>query len=258
MKSKGMSWVLLGLLALVPALLPAVALGQSADGTGGAKSPAGETKEDLRSQLDKDLESYWGKRRKVAVIQKRKFAKPGRFEIDLFGGAVPNDAYVNYLALGAHFTYHLSEFFGLELSGAWLKGFNTNLSDGIKSAVAGTNQTFNIIQLEKLSAVAHLSAVFSFIHGKISILKTNLSHFDLYMLAGGGISVYSASEQAPTVATGGLRALGNVGLGFKFFLNNWFGLRLEYRQYITKNTDGIANPSLLSLGVGFFTKGSEG
>ena len=66
--------------------------------------------------LERDLAKFWGSKRKVKVVQRRLFAKDGRFEVAPFAGIIPNDDFIVYYPMGLRASYHFSEAFTVEAS----------------------------------------------------------------------------------------------------------------------------------------------
>src|SRR5262245_13640459 len=126
MESKAMKKAMrggLGLLMILPTTIPLHA---------SARDEKSESSGVGQSQIEQDIEKFWDKRRKVAVIQKRLFdEKTGRWEISAHFGVIPNDPFVNYLPVGLRFTYHFREWIGLEFGGLYMPSFTSSLADGI-------------------------------------------------------------------------------------------------------------------------------
>ena len=43
------------------------------------------------TQLDRNLDKYWGEKREIRTIEKRLFRKDTRLQASLYGGIIPND-----------------------------------------------------------------------------------------------------------------------------------------------------------------------
>jgi len=220
------------------------------------QKPAAEERP-TRSQVEEDIEKYWGKRRKVTVIQKRKFPKTGRFEISAHFGVVANDPFLTYLPVGVRGTYHFKEWLGAELGFMYMPSFESNLKINIESVGSGRN-ALTVQVLEQQKMLFHLSAVFSLLYGKVALMQTGLSHFDVFLTAGPSFHIVSPPKDSSgrELDVSGFRVGGQVGVGMKFFINDFFGIRLDVRQYLFPKSaeagGGLHKPTEISLGATFF------
>jgi outer membrane beta-barrel protein len=227
-------------------------------GAARAEEKAAQSAKD-QSQIETDIEKFWGKRRKVAVIQKRLFdEKQGRWEISLHFGYIPNDPFVNYVPVGARFAYHFREWIAMEFGGMYTPSFDSSLASGIKGVGTGTPFQLNVTIMERQKWFTHLNAVFSVIHGKVAFLKTGLSHFDLFLTVGPSFHYVDppVAGDGTTTSASSFRFGGNVGGGMKFFVNDFFGIRLDVRQYFFQKSGeaggGVHKPTEITLGATFF------
>ena len=221
------------------------------------QKPAPAEDQPKRSQVEEDIEKYWGKRRNVTVIQKRKFPKTGRFEISAHFGVIANDPFLTYLPVGVRATYHFKEWVGAELGFMYLPSFESNLKKNIESVGSGRN-ALTVQVLEQQKMLFHLSAVFSLLYGKVALMQTSLSHFDVFLAAGPSFHIVNppVDSSGKPLDVSGFRVGGQVGAGMKFFINDFFGIRLDVRQYLfPKSSDaggGLHKPTEISLGATFF------
>jgi outer membrane beta-barrel protein len=226
------------------------------------KDPVAVPAPEARSQIEQDIEKFWGKRRKVAVVQKRTYdAKEGRFELSVHVGYIPSDALMNYLPVGLRGAYHIKEWLGVELGFLYTDAtsFKSGLAEGLETIGTEGPNPFRLTLLEKQRLFFHLNAVFSVIHGKVAVMKTGLSHFDLFLTAGPSFHIVEQpidDAGTPVSGVGTFRVGGNIGAGFKFFINDFFGIRLDVRQYLFPKSDaaggGLHKPTEISLGATFF------
>jgi outer membrane beta-barrel protein len=202
--------------------------------------------------VDKDLEYFWGSKRKVETIQKRQFLRDGRHEFTLFSGAIPNDDFFVYYPIGARYNWYFSEDFSFELNGAYLFESASDLEGFLE-----TNQVINVqVYLpERLMWYAALDGQWTPIHGKFSAFTTKLTHFDINFSFGAGVmglnTLHNKEEKMKYAP------MGNLGAGMRFYLTDWVALRLDYRQYFyvsgKDEYNGLSWPAEITLGVSFFT-----
>ena len=129
---------------------------------------------------------------------------------------------------------------------------------GIKDVGTGTGTTLQLTLLEKQKALFHLAATFSLLYGKVAVMQTALSYFDVFVTVGPSFHLVDPPVDAGGAPTGasGFRVGGMFGAGMKFFINDFFGIRLDVRQYIfPKSTEaggGVHKPTEITLGATFF------
>lgn len=220
-----------------------------------APAPAPAPKSDLQlsKKILKDIEYYWGKKRKIKVVQNRMYPKKGRHELSIFAGVVPNDPFMVYVTPGIRWTWHLKEIFGLEVSFGYLGGVESTLKTGLEDICQETGKiTCRVDLLEKQFMQFNINAVFSLIYGKVGLAKHYLSHFDLFLTAGFDGHLLQDYEGKNIKFQPG----GNFGFGLKFFIRNWLGFRIDVKQYFfpksARAKGGVHMPTEISLGVSFF------
>jgi outer membrane beta-barrel protein len=146
----------------------------------------------------------------IHSIHKKLYQKEGRHEFGLGVGGILSGA--KYALLTANYQYHFFENAGVE---AALGGFGFQFGDN-----------------EKLTFY-QASLTFSPLYGKVSLFTWAVMNFDIYILGGGGIVNYAGK-------TDGTSFMANIGLGQRFFINEWLSFKVEYRDYIfsRKNPSG--------------------
>lgn len=230
---------LLALLALVAA--PAA-----------AKTP---TDEEMGDQLERDLEKKWGRTRAVQVVVDRLYPKASRFELDVFFGVLPNDAFLLYLTPGLRMAWHFNEQWALELGGAYSLGVDT----GLRKQLEQNDALIQARTRDQVIARFGLAVVWSPIYGKFAWVNSKVAHFDMYFLLEAG-GVYTEGEESLGL-DGGIWPEVGLGLGFRFFLSKRVSVRLEFRQRLAvregleDDAFRLAFPSEISLGLAFVLGG---
>lgn len=188
--------------ALVLASVGAAAVAHAAD--------AGDRGSCIDEKIKADLDA---KRRKRAV-KERLFQKTNRHELTLRGGYYVSDLFDGAPVAGGAYTYHLTEDFAVEASGAWTR---------LRSAGAPElERRFALLEgKDRNSYLFATNLVFSPIYAKLQA-GDSIVHFDLLFTAGAGV-VDSA------LASG---VAGNAGVGFVFFLGRASAVRLDVRDYV--------------------------
>lgn len=196
------------------------------------------------SEADKD--SSGPLRDRIPPVSGHLFLMDGRFEISPGIGLSVRDAFFTKLFFGAALTYHFTESIGLSLRG----GYNVSLVSGsaqicttedpttntpagcrsptvqeLTTRLDSSGQRFSDNVAYGLNTVlASLDLQWAPIYGKLSLSSERVLSFNMYALVGPSLVVYGPLN---TLAPGG-----NVGLGFRFFLNKFLTVRLELRDNI--------------------------
>ena len=172
-------------------------------------------------------------------LANRDFPKELRHEIDLMGGAYASDL-MGLAPLGqVAYSFHFNEDFALEADFAYTR---------FSSVLAGPMQGFTgYTFLESHNAFIYLgNLVWHPFHGKFMFFQSAIPHFDMFFLAGIGVTDSRTSK--------GLTY--NVGAGLKVYVTPWMSLRFEIRDHIFVQeilaSESITNNLALTLGVGFW------
>ena len=199
-------------------------------------------------ELERDLAKFWGSRRKVKVVQRRLFEKDGRYEIAPFSGIIPNDDFIVYFPVGARLSYHFSEAFTVEASFAHAIDNESDLTKFL------TDEGIDLKRADIQEFIRHyysINILWAPIYGKISILGLKLSHFETYFGMGFG---FFGTHEIPADNPNGNdknKPSGNTIVGFRWFIDDMFNIRTEYRQhFFQKFGGGVSIPVELTLGFG--------
>jgi outer membrane beta-barrel protein len=196
------------------------------------------------------------------VVRNRQFATDGHFE----GTVAAGTTIVNYLTdhtnLTGSLAYNLTEQFAFELSGGYALSRHTNVAEAAATEVVTADPTTQQKRVDDFSDLWQLgwSATGALrwapIYGKLNIAAELPVHFQFYLLAGGGAGgmtrdslVYCIGNVDPTkrksatcnpgdpnpynlapLHSSAVKPLILGGVGMRFFLTKWAGLRLEVRD----------------------------
>jgi outer membrane beta-barrel protein len=188
----------------------ALAIGAASQSTRFATAAEVETGACMDETLKADLDA---KRRK-RFVKTRLYQKTNRHELTVRGGYYVSDVFDGAPVAGAAYTYHLTEAFAVEASGAYTK---------IESR-SGIELERNFAVLEGKSRDSLLFAtnlVFTPIYAKLQ-MGGEIARFDIQLTAGAGV-VDSA------VSSG---VAGNAGIGFLFWTGSVFAIRFDFRDYV--------------------------
>lgn len=172
-----------------------------------------------------------------AVVRDKIYYKKGHLELGLVAGLLPYDSLVNSYLLGGRLTWHLSDHYGWEI----LDGLYSLGAVSTYATNTAQEKSINNLQLNLTRMSFCTGFLISPFYGKIKFLGDQSLYFDIYLLIGAGlamtdtIQLSSNNQSVPTVTT--LTTTWDptvpLGFGFKIFLNQGFGLVIDFRDYIS-------------------------
>jgi outer membrane beta-barrel protein len=191
---------------------------------------------------------------RIKAVERKVFLKRRRFEVMPYVGLDLNDAFFQHFFVGASAAYHLEDSFALELRGGFALG------DLEKDSVRFVRVETGSLPFDPPSLVAHadLDAVWAPIYGKLSLFGESILHFDTFLTAGGGIFVTERTDdpRGARDRVTNVNPSANIGVGQRYFINEWLVLRAELRNYTFLETGGqsdLQNVTVLGLALsGFF------
>ena len=229
------------LFALAASSAPSPVLAQDDEG-GGSSAGKDDDVVSTRAPVDK----------RATLVRNKFFYKRGRFEIAPQIGFLSSNALNNEILAGLALTYHVSDKFGVELSGNYaLLGGAANTKQ-LALAVLRLLDPRERLESVDPGAFITLSAVFSPMYGKLNPFGAAVINLDFFFIAGIGYGNENiemlnlgASDTGAEVAQLAIDAqlnhlfLLHLGFGAKVFVSKWFSLRLDARLYVT--TDKVLN-----------------
>jgi len=241
-------------LALCLALAPLGALAQSSE------DEAGDV-----SEVDKD--SLGPLRERVRPVSGHLFLKRGRFELSPSATVSFRDAFFRKYILGATLTYFPTETIGIGVRAGYsiptVSGAAQICTFGDDATTRGcrspTSEELDGAAPGQIKLLGGADIQWAPIYGKIALLAEKFAHFDMYGVAGISAVQYGGPRQLPALTSvNAMTVGGNVGIGFRFFFNDWITLRTELRDliYVEKaygtNESALRNQFLFELGLSFF------
>lgn len=169
---------------------------------------------DRGSCVDEKIKADLDAKRRKRAVKERLFQKTNRHELTARGGYYVSDLFDGAPVAGGAYTYHLTEDFAVEASGAWTR---------LRSAGAPElERRFALLEgKDRDSYLFATNLVFSPIYAKLQS-GDSIVRFDMSFTAGAGV-VDSA------LASG---VAGNAGIGFAFFMGRAAAVRLDIRDYV--------------------------
>lgn len=199
-----------------------------------ARAAAVETGACIDETLKADLDA----KRRRRFVQSRLYQKTNRHEVTLRGGYYVSDVFDGSPVMGGAYTYHLTEAFAVEASGAY-----TTIASGSGIEL---ERTFAVLQgKSRDSLLFATNLVFTPIYAKLQ-LGGDVARFDIQLTAGVGVV---DSQVSSGVA-------GNAGIGFVFWTGSVLAVRFDFRDYVYRQqllAENVwANDLSATLGLSMF------
>lgn len=203
--------------------------------------PAAETpsssSEGEQVNVDAIKEKYWarGNETELGVVQNRTYSKKGRFEVGLLGGVIYSDPFLSIQTLGLELAYHLSETIALQVLAM---DYFSNPSGALETFRSVENATTNV---NNPKGYLGSEVAASVLYGKLSVLGKSIIYYDLHLLGGLGVTNTDSGKYfTPT-----------VGIGQRFYIDQHFSLRVDYRlQYFRETILESQIPAQMGQSVG--------
>jgi len=200
------------------------AAAQAGAGEEGAAIAPGQVDESSEEELIKTEE------RLITVVQRQRFLKKGRFDIQPQVGISVNDPYVRHYSLGAEFNYWLTNRMAIGITGTGFIGAKTPRYDNIRF------QEGILLTANKVLWQASANFLYNPFYGKIAIFNRALMHWEAYVqLGGGGIQTkiiprYESIHEPFSNVTG----QGNFAVGARFYTPSldWLSVNFGVRTFI--------------------------
>jgi outer membrane beta-barrel protein len=178
------------------------------------------------------------------------FNKDGRVDVTAALSTIPNDDFIAYFPLGLRAGYHFSESFAVEASFAYALQNPSDLTTFLKEDPQISLKEAEI--QEKIDMFYNVAVLWAPIYGKVSVLGNKLTHFETYVGLGAGVFHTTTKDANNPDPQPEVKPAGNTVLGFRWFINDNFNLRTDYRHYFfQKFGGGVSIPAEFSLGLGF-------
>lgn len=183
---------------------------------------------------------------RVKAVPRKPVLKVLRLEIAPMFSVSINDAFFTHLTVGGNVVFYPHDSFGIGLSGTY---FLANIKSD-NQRVVRVGQTAVPAVFNHPTGGGTLDLYWNPIYGKISLANSAIIPFDIYAVVGVGAMV-----AGPNV-----RPSFKAGLGQRFFVNEWFGLRIEVVDMVYNDTQQVNNQTrsdiqnfiMFNIGATFF------
>ncbi|MFO0597302.1 MAG: outer membrane beta-barrel domain-containing protein [Myxococcaceae bacterium] len=231
-----------------------LALALSAQALAASEDEAGDV-----SEVDKDATGPL--RDRIRPVSGHLFLMDGRFEVSPGVALSLRDAFWQKIGFGAAFTYHFTETIGLGVRAS----YNLSLISGTaqicdpgtgvctlptqRELTTDFNGNTANVAFGYMSLLTSIDLQWAPLYGKLALFSEKVLNFNMYGLVGPAFLMYGPNT-TPTLG-------GNVGIGFRFFFNEWLTLRLELRDVLyyevgANDRNSFRNQLMAEVGFSMF------
>lgn len=166
----------------------------------------------------------------ISVVQRQRFLKKKRFELQPQIGITVNDPFVRHYTIGAELNYWLTNRMAIGLTGTAFIGNKTSRYTNIRF------QESVLLTANKTLWQASINFLYNPFYGKIAVFNRALMHWESYIQVGGGaiqtqvIPRYEAIHEPFRHITG----QGNFAIGARFYgpRVDWLSVNFGVRTWI--------------------------
>jgi outer membrane beta-barrel protein len=196
----------------------------------GAKGSAPATGEAGKVSKDSEAQQLKADKAFISVVQRQRFLKKKRFELQPQAGITVNDPFVRHYVVGAELNYWLTNRMAVGLTGHGFIGNRTSRYNNIRF------QEGVLLTANKVLFQASLNFLYNPFYGKIAVFNRALMHWESFIQVGGGvigtqvIPRYEAIHEPFNHITG----QGNFALGARFYgpKTDWVSVNFGVRTFI--------------------------
>jgi outer membrane beta-barrel protein len=167
----------------------------------------------------------------VYAVQQIYALRRGRFELNPYWSFSLNDQFVSHPGPGLAVNYYLTNVLAIGLNGTYYQPFNGDSDFNFQNRRA----TRLAVPLNEYFGAAAFNFTYVPMYGKFSGFGQFIFHYDGYLVGGVGaiatrpIAVIDPDNRKFDYEA---RVAFNVGFGLRIFLNRWFAVTTEVRDYI--------------------------
>ena len=198
--------------------------------TGAASSAGGETGDVGTADRDSERKQIDADQKFITVVQRQRFLKRKRVDIQPQVGISVNDPFVRHYGFGAELNYWITNRLAIGLSGMGYIGAKTSRYNNIRF------QEGVLLTANRVLWTAGLNILYNPFYGKIALFNRALLHWESYAQLGGGAV---QTEVLPRFGSlhepfRNLTGQGNATLGVRFYGSriNWLSVNAGIRLYV--------------------------
>jgi outer membrane beta-barrel protein len=166
----------------------------------------------------------------LPVLVDKRFGNDGRHQLSLLFSTSMADKFIESLGGGLSYGYNFSDMLGVEFSGGYFNGEETNILTQIRTLTSGGSSDLLLSDLYQTTWFATVNFLMVPFYGKMSFAAEFDPAYDLFLLVGAGGNGLRVLQSNGVYATS-VGAMFNFGIGFRFYVTRLVALRLELRDY---------------------------
>jgi outer membrane beta-barrel protein len=208
------------------------------DAVPGGDVPGGEGLEDICKidptacpNLDMDKEAARQFKEPLYAVQQIFALRVRRFELAPFWSFTLNDQFVDHPGPGVAFNYYISNVLYVGVNGEYYQPFNSD-----KAFNAQVRRAARVaVPLTEYQWMGSVQVGYVFAYGKFAFLSDFIFQYDAYIVGGVGalsnrpIAVIDPDNRNFSYKT---KVQGNAGVGLRVWVNRWFAISGELRDYL--------------------------
>ncbi len=214
--------------------------GEVTEGEGDAGGEAdagglfGEEEEDKAAAAPPDPESE-AKQLKadqafITVVQRQRFLKKKRFDIQPQVGITVNDPFVRHYFAGAELNYWLTNRMAVGLTGSAFFGQKTSRYNNVRA------QLGMLLTANKTLWQASANFLYNPFYGKIAVFNRALMHWEAYVQIGGGVNQTQIIPRYEALHEpfSNFNPQGNFAIGSRYYIarSDWISVNFGVRTWI--------------------------
>lgn len=178
------------------------------------------------------------------IIQKPLEWRKGRFGVSPVIGVTVGDPYWTNLMVGASGEYHILDWLAVGVDFRYAVGFTSGLLDQIERELADVRDQgesegdADLVTTSRINWLVTANVQLIPLYGKFLLFDAWELAYDMHVIAGVGYAGTITFPEDSTTRQISSRTDGSVapvfGAGFRLFVNSWFGLNLEFRDYLVQ------------------------
>lgn len=175
------------------------------------------------------------------VIRKPLEWRKGRFGLTPVIGMTVNDPYWTSMLVGASADYHILDWLAVGVDFRFAVGFTSGLLDEIESDLAGARGVsesageVDFVTTSRVHYLATANVQFIPLYGKFVMFDAVEMAYDLHLLLGVGYArtiAFPEDSGARQIDESDGSVAPVAGVGLRLFINRWFGINFEFRDYL--------------------------
>jgi outer membrane beta-barrel protein len=195
----------------------ATELGKNSPGCKNKANPAEEAKKTVNAE--------------IYAVQQIYALRYHRFEVEPYYSFTLNDQFVSHDGPGLAVNYYITNVLAIGINGNFYAGLNGDSDFNFQNRRA----TRVAVPLNEYQWGANLNFTYVPMYGKFAGFSDFIFHYDAYVVGGvGALSTRPIAVIDPDNRNFSYKPKVdfNIGLGVRIFLNRWFAVNLEVRDYI--------------------------